>query len=404
MDNISLPRNPSTSVNAAREPKQVSIEADRSADNDFKDQLNEQIESTENVGNPKKISANQEDTKAVDNVDNADDVLEQGEEIVALAEPEVDTSEAINVETDLQITAIESGNDLPEAAAVSAAIVVGDNQKAVIKFTPKTAQETEQVSLNNRLANKSPLSPQALANNSNTQTIQTAEDSTVIAGDKSLPLETFKTLLNKQSQKSAPIAEGRLNPVSVVQQLNAATQLQQVPTVTSSVAINATSALPIDNASAASANALNSLQSSINVHVQSSAWSQGVTEKLSMMVNMQMQRAEIKLNPANLGPMEIQLSLKDDQASVNFISHHLPVREALDQALPRLREMFEQQGFDLVNVDVSQHSAGQESNSDDINAEQASDDNQSAAENELQANININAENIILADGVSIFA
>lgn len=83
-------------------------------------------------------------------------------------------------------------------------------------------------------------------------------------------------------------------------------------------------------------------------------WSQALGERLVLMAGREQQTAEIKLNPAHLGPLEVKLSLQQDQASVSFLSQHAPVREALEQAIPRLREMFNQQDLQLVNVDVGQ--------------------------------------------------
>jgi len=96
---------------------------------------------------------------------------------------------------------------------------------------------------------------------------------------------------------------------------------------------------------------------SIPVPVQQhGAWAQGLSDQMAIMVQGKLQTAEMKLNPAHLGPMEIKLSMQDDKASVTFVTQHAAVREALDVAMPRLREMFESQGLNLANVDVSQYS------------------------------------------------
>ncbi|HEY9050285.1 MAG TPA: flagellar hook-length control protein FliK [Gammaproteobacteria bacterium] len=89
---------------------------------------------------------------------------------------------------------------------------------------------------------------------------------------------------------------------------------------------------------------------------QHGAWAQGLSDQMAIMVQGKLQTAEMKLNPAHLGPMEIKLSMQDDKASVTFVTQHAAVREALDVAMPRLREMFESQGLNLANVDVSQYS------------------------------------------------
>ena len=95
---------------------------------------------------------------------------------------------------------------------------------------------------------------------------------------------------------------------------------------------------------------------SIPVPVNTPQWSQALSDHVSMMMKGGFQTAEMKLNPASLGPVEIKMSITDDQAKIQFISAHAQVREAIDQSLPKLREMFEQQGIDLVDVDISQYS------------------------------------------------
>jgi flagellar hook-length control protein FliK len=94
-----------------------------------------------------------------------------------------------------------------------------------------------------------------------------------------------------------------------------------------------------------------------------------VGDKIQWMVSRQVQSAEIKLTPPDLGPMEIKLSIKNDQTSVQFVASHAATREALEAAIPRLREMFGEIQLNLANVDVSQQQA---------NGSQTGDDNASA--------------------------
>lgn len=65
------------------------------------------------------------------------------------------------------------------------------------------------------------------------------------------------------------------------------------------------------------------------------------------------QRAEIRLNPANLGPIEVRVMMKDDQASITFSAQHGAVRDAIEASLPRLREMFLSSGMQLAQANVS---------------------------------------------------
>jgi hypothetical protein len=89
-------------------------------------------------------------------------------------------------------------------------------------------------------------------------------------------------------------------------------------------------------------------------------WAQALGERVLMMVGRDNQVAELRLNPPHLGPLEVRVSLHQDQASVTFLAQHAAVREALEQAIPRLRDMLSQQDLQLVQVDVSQRETGQQ--------------------------------------------
>lgn len=98
------------------------------------------------------------------------------------------------------------------------------------------------------------------------------------------------------------------------------------------------------------------VQAAVPVPVGQPQWSQAVGEKVLWLAAQNVSSAEIHMSPENLGPVQVKVSLNQEQATVNFTSHHPAVREALDQSLGRLREMFSEQGLNLVNVDVSDKS------------------------------------------------
>ena len=69
--------------------------------------------------------------------------------------------------------------------------------------------------------------------------------------------------------------------------------------------------------------------------------------------------AELRLNPSDLGPLQVVLRLSGDdggQASVVFASPHADVRAALETALPRLRDMFAESGIALGQASVNAES------------------------------------------------
>ncbi len=102
---------------------------------------------------------------------------------------------------------------------------------------------------------------------------------------------------------------------------------------------------------------------SVDVPVAQPGWDKAIGERIQWMIGREIQNAEIKLTPPNLGPLEIRISVQNDQASVSFIAAQSLTREALEAAIPRLREMFGEANLNLVDVGVGQGD-GSDSKSD----------------------------------------
>ena len=83
-------------------------------------------------------------------------------------------------------------------------------------------------------------------------------------------------------------------------------------------------------------------------------WERALGEKVVWLVGQQVQAAEVKLNPPHLGPVEFRLTLNGNEASVSFTAANAAVRDAIEQALPRLREMLAEQNVVMVDVNVGQ--------------------------------------------------
>lgn len=82
-------------------------------------------------------------------------------------------------------------------------------------------------------------------------------------------------------------------------------------------------------------------------------WDNALGQKVLWMASNQQQVAELTLNPPDLGPLQVVLSVSNDQASATFISQNIDVRQALEAALPRLREMMADSGINLGETTVS---------------------------------------------------
>ncbi|WP_415900069.1 flagellar hook-length control protein FliK [Neptuniibacter sp. QD48_11] len=97
-----------------------------------------------------------------------------------------------------------------------------------------------------------------------------------------------------------------------------------------------------------------------NVKVNTPAWNNALGERAIMIAAQNTRVAEIRLDPPELGSLNIRVNINQDQVSLNFTSPHAHVRDAVEQSLPRLREMFAEQGLALQDSSVSDQSADQQ--------------------------------------------
>jgi flagellar hook-length control protein FliK len=100
--------------------------------------------------------------------------------------------------------------------------------------------------------------------------------------------------------------------------------------------------------------AIQPVQLTINTPVNQNRWSDEFTQKITWLASSkQDQTAELHLNPPQLGPLDVVIKISGDQATALFTSPHASVREAVEQAMPRLREMLADNGIMLGNTSVS---------------------------------------------------
>jgi flagellar hook-length control protein FliK len=87
-------------------------------------------------------------------------------------------------------------------------------------------------------------------------------------------------------------------------------------------------------------------------NVGTSAWADELGTRMLLMSERGQHSASLRLSPEHLGPLEVRIAVRDDQASVWFGSAQADTRAALEQALPRLRELFASQGLSLSDAGV----------------------------------------------------
>jgi flagellar hook-length control protein FliK len=102
--------------------------------------------------------------------------------------------------------------------------------------------------------------------------------------------------------------------------------------------------------------------------VGSTAWHGDVANSVAWVAGQNQSRADLVLTPPELGRVEVSITVSGDQASASFVSASPAVREALEGAVPRLREVLAESGITLtqaqIGADTSGQSAKQQQNGD----------------------------------------
>lgn len=120
-------------------------------------------------------------------------------------------------------------------------------------------------------------------------------------------------------------------------------------------ALTALNTLPQYSADSTTSGLAGAVQLRLNTPLANRSWGEDLGQKIVWMVAQDVQTAELHLNPPLLGPLDVVLSVSGDQATALFASPHTSVRLAVEQALPKLREMLADNGIALGNATVGEH-------------------------------------------------
>ena len=79
-------------------------------------------------------------------------------------------------------------------------------------------------------------------------------------------------------------------------------------------------------------------------------------DKVMVMMNQKLQQIEIRLDPQELGNVNVKINLQNELAVVSFTVQNQQAKEAFDQNLGRLKEMLAESGVDVGDANVEQES------------------------------------------------
>jgi hypothetical protein len=91
----------------------------------------------------------------------------------------------------------------------------------------------------------------------------------------------------------------------------------------------------------------------VPAHTQSPAWSKDFGQHVVRLAVEGQPTAEIHLNPPDWGPIRVSIEIKGNDATLQFIATHPQTRDALTDALPRLRELFGAHNLNIVDANIS---------------------------------------------------
>ena|GEM_PF-5258275 len=87
-----------------------------------------------------------------------------------------------------------------------------------------------------------------------------------------------------------------------------------------------------------------------------SGWDGEFLGRVNMLIKGGIQEAKIQLSPPEMGRLEIKVSTEGDSAKIMFSVDNIAAKDAIEQAIPRLRELLEQGGLQLAHSEVADHS------------------------------------------------
>jgi flagellar hook-length control protein FliK len=98
----------------------------------------------------------------------------------------------------------------------------------------------------------------------------------------------------------------------------------------------------------------------LNARVGTQDWNNQLSQQVVWLSSAHTQTAQLSLNPPDLGPLHVVLNVANDSAQAMFVSQHAAVRDAVQAALPQLRENLANNGIALGNASVSADSSQQQ--------------------------------------------
>jgi flagellar hook-length control protein FliK len=91
----------------------------------------------------------------------------------------------------------------------------------------------------------------------------------------------------------------------------------------------------------------------VTAPVSSPRFGEEFSRQVVWIATQELQQAELRLDPPELGPVRVVIHVRESEATAVFSALHPQTREAIEAALPRLRDMLAEAGIALGGATVS---------------------------------------------------
>jgi flagellar hook-length control protein FliK len=115
----------------------------------------------------------------------------------------------------------------------------------------------------------------------------------------------------------------------------------------------AASAIPASATSGATHNL------AMNQAVGSQGFAKELGQQITWLSGQEVKQAQIRLNPQDLGPLDVKISVEHGRVDVSFMTQHPATTVAVQQGLDQLNQMLGGQGLSLGHTTVGQHAQQQ---------------------------------------------
>jgi flagellar hook-length control protein FliK len=93
-------------------------------------------------------------------------------------------------------------------------------------------------------------------------------------------------------------------------------------------------------------------QAQVSAAIGTPEFAPGLSAEVNVMLRDGLQEARLQLNPAEMGPITVQIQIEGSHARISLSAEQAPTRDALEQALPTLASTLRDNGLTLTGGGV----------------------------------------------------